>query len=214
MPSNSSNNAQRPALARRLWGDLHDFFANPLRGVLAMIGIVVVLGLSFVAAEELNIRGNSTAFCVSCHSMSAYVYEEFKTSKHFTNVAGVRPECGSCHVAKRFWSAVWDHAMGTHDLISEFRYDWTKPENFEAKRSAMAEKARLKMLGEDSQTCRTCHNFEAIVPSRKRGERAHADAKQKDKTNCIACHYNLVHKEAPLTPAFTQAIKEATGATK
>ena len=70
------------------------------------------------------------------------------------------------------------------------------------------------MLGEDSQTCRTCHNFDAIAPSRKRGERAHADAKQKNNTNCIACHYNLVHKEAPLTPAFTQAIKEAVSAAK
>ena len=195
---------------RRLWGDLHDFFASPLRGALAIVGVVVVLGVSFIAAEELNIQGNSTKFCVSCHSMNAYVYEEFKTSKHYTNASGVRPECGSCHVAKRFWPAVWDHMMGTHDLISEFSHDWTKPENFEAKRSAMAEKARLKMLGEDCQTCRSCHNFEAIAPTRKRGERAHADAKQKGKTNCIACHYNLVHKEAPLTPAFSQAIKKVT----
>ena len=222
MPSNSNKEAKdeaahakpKTAIARRLWQDLHDIVASPLRGGLAILGVVVVLGLSFVAAEELNIQANSTKCCVSCHSMSAYVYEEFKTSKHFTNVAGVRPECGSCHVARRFWPAVWDHMMGTHDLISEYSHDWTKPETFEARRSAMAEKARLKMLGEDSQTCRTCHNFDAIAPSRKRGERAHADAKQKSNTNCIACHYNLVHKEAPLTPAFTQAIKETASATK
>lgn len=210
MPSNSSSSEARPSRARRLWGALHNLFASPLSGVLAIAGVVVALGISFIAAEELNIRGNSTKFCVSCHSMNAYVYEEFKTSKHYTNASGVRPECGDCHVAKRFWPAVWDHMMGTHDLISEFSHDWTKPENFEAKRSAMAEKARLKMLGEDSQTCRSCHNFEAIAPTRKRGERAHADARQKGKTNCIACHYNLVHKEAPLTPAFSQAIKEVT----
>ena len=199
------------AIARRLWQDLHDFFASPLRGGLAMLGIVAVLGLSFVAAEELNVQANSTKFCVSCHSMGAYVYEEFKKSKHFTNASGVRPECGQCHVAKRFWPAVWDHAMGTHDLIAEYSHDWTRTEVFEARRTRMAEKARLKMLDEDSHTCRECHKMEAIAPTRKRGERAHNDAIKKGSTNCIACHYNLVHAEAPLTQAFTQAIKAVQG---
>ncbi len=206
MPSNSSEEL-KVARARRLWDALHDFFKSPLNGVLALFGTVVVLGLSFVAAEELNIRGNSTAFCISCHSMSAYVYEEFKQSKHYTNASGARPECGQCHVAKRFWPAVYDHIMGTHDLIEEYSYDWSKPENFEAKRSAMAEKARLKMYNEDSHTCRECHKMEAIAPARKRGQRAHEDAIKKGRTNCIACHYNLVHKEAPLTEKFSQAIK-------
>lgn len=226
MPSNSNKEAkdeavhEKPkaarargarAIARRLWQDLHDFFASPLRGGLAMLGIVAALGLSFVAAEELNVQANSTKFCVSCHSMGAYVYEEFKKSKHFTNASGVRPECGQCHVAKRFWPAVWDHAMGTHDLIAEYSHDWTRTEVFEARRTRMAEKARLKMLDEDSHTCRECHKMEAIAPTRKRGERAHNDAIKKGSTNCIACHYNLVHAEAPLTPAFSQAIKAVAG---
>lgn len=195
------------AIMRRRWQALHGFFANPLFGGLALLGVVIAMGLSFVAAEELNIRANSTQFCVFCHSMGAYVYEEFKKSKHFTNASGVRPECGQCHVAKRFWPAVWDHAMGTHDLIAEYSHDWTRTEVFEARRTRMAEKARLKMLGEDSHTCRECHKMEAIAPTRKRGERAHGDAIKKGKTNCIACHYNLVHNEAPLTPAFSAAIK-------
>jgi hypothetical protein len=50
--------------------------------------------------------------------------------------------------------------------------------------------------------------MDAIKPARKRGERAHADAIAKGNTNCIACHYNLVHGEAPLTPRFQAAIKE------
>ncbi|CAG1008420.1 hypothetical protein BURK2_03740 [Burkholderiales bacterium] len=75
----------------------------------------------------------------------------------------------------------------------------------------MAEKARLKMLDENSHTCRECHKMEAIAPMRKRGERAHNDALKKGNTNCIACHDNLVHAEAPLTPAFSQAIKAVTG---
>lgn len=206
MPSNSSEEV-KVSRARRLWGALHDFFRNPMNGLIAGIATVAVLGLSFVAAEELNIRGNSTKFCISCHSMGAYVYEEFKQSKHYTNASGARPECGQCHVAKRFWPAVYDHLMGTHDLVAEYSHDWSKPETFEARRSSMAEKARLKMYNEDSHTCRECHKMEAIAPTRKRGERAHEDAIKKGRTNCIACHYNLVHKEAPLTEKFSQAIK-------
>lgn len=215
MPSNSSDEAKaapaKRSRGRRLWEALHDFFRSPLNGFFAFVGVAAVLAVSFVAAEELNIRGNSTEFCISCHSMEAYVYKEFQKSKHYLNASGVRPECGTCHVSRRFLQALWEHAVGTHDLIGEFVNDWTKAETFEGRRSKMAERARLKLLGEDSHTCRECHKMEAIVPTRKRGERAHKDAIAKGKTNCIACHYNLVHNEAPLTPAFTQAIKEATG---
>lgn len=49
------------------------------------------------------------------------------------------------------------------------------------------------------------------MPTRKRGERAHEDAIKKGKTNCIAGHYTLVHKEAPLTPGFSEAIKAVAG---
>ncbi|MBI5120073.1 MAG: NapC/NirT family cytochrome c [Rhodospirillales bacterium] len=205
MPSNSSNDTHKEGRARALWRALHDFFEHPLNGFLAGLVTVIVLSVSFVAAEELNVRANSTEFCISCHSMNAYVYEEFKQSKHYQSASGVRPECGSCHVSKRFWPAVWDHMMGTHDLISEFSHDWTKPEVFESQRSKMAEKVRLHLLATDSATCRSCHNFDAIKPQRARGQRAHEAAKNEGQT-CIACHYNLVHKEAPLTEAFSAAI--------
>lgn len=201
--------ARKDGRARALWRALHNFFASPLNGILAGLAAVLVLGLSFVVAEELNIRGNTTEFCISCHSMRAYVYEEFQKSKHYQTATGVRPQCGSCHVSKRFWPAVYDHITGTHDMISEFRNDWTKPEFFEAKRAAMAEKVRLKMVAEDSATCRTCHQMDAIKPQRARGQRAH-EAAQKEGKTCIACHYNLVHKEVPLSEKFTAAIQHKT----
>lgn len=39
------------------------------------------------------------------------------------------------------------------------------------------------------------------------GEIAHEDAIRKGRTNCIACHDNLVHDEAPLADRFSQVIK-------
>lgn len=207
--TSSAGAPRREGRARALWRALHRFFAKPLNGILAGLGAMFVLSLSFVAAEELNIRGNSTEFCISCHSMRTHVYEEFKQSKHYQTATGVRPQCGSCHVSKRFWPAVYDHATGTHDLISEFTKDWKNPGYFEANRARMAEKVRLKMLAEDSATCRTCHEMAAIKPQRARGQRAH-EAAQKEGKTCIACHYNLVHKEVPLSEKFTQAIQQTS----
>lgn len=204
MPS-PSNNGSETSRWRALWRALHNFFASPLNGLLAGLAAVAVLGLSFLIAEEANIYLSSTQFCTSCHSMNAYVYEEYKKSKHFNTASGVRAECGDCHVSKRFWPAVWDHVMGTEDLIAELSHDWSKPETFEKFRPAMAEKVRLDMLGNDSKNCRSCHVWDAVKPKRKRGQRAHKAA-IKEKKTCIACHYNLVHKEVGLSKRFKHAI--------
>ena len=54
------------------------------------------------------------------------------------------------------------------------------------------------------EKCRGCHVMEGIRPERKRGQRQHADAIETG-TTCIACHYNLVHKEVEPSEAFLEA---------
>jgi cytochrome c-type protein NapC len=66
----------------------------------------------------------------------------------------------------------------------------------------------MKMLANDSQNCRNCHVMEAIQPERVRGQRQHAEAIETG-TTCIACHYNLVHKEVEPSEEFLQAITAA-----
>lgn len=204
---NLPSDAAKVSRVRRLWAALHGFLWRPMNAVLFGVGAVLLFSLSVILGEELNIRINSTEFCVSCHSMSAYVFEEYKESKHYNNPAGVRAECGDCHVSKRFFHALWDHVVGLEDFVSNFTSDWENPETFEAARSAMAERARLALLKSDSGTCQNCHVMDAIVPAKKRGRKAHLGAIERNDSNCIACHYNLVHKEAPITPAFSAAIK-------
>ena len=53
----------------------------------------------------------------------------------------------------------------------------------------------------------TCHVMEAIKPERKRGQRQHAEALESG-ASCIACHYNLAHKEVEPSDAFLKAIGE------
>lgn len=193
--------SERPA-GRRRWSA---FF----RGTAGLLALGFLAGaVSLLALEEFDMRTSTTEFCISCHStMGETVYKELQQSRHYTNAVGVRPSCGDCHVAGRLLHATWEHGLGAGDLFSQLTGNWT-PEKFEAERPRMAEKARLHFLDEGSETCLHCHVMEAIQPQRKRGQRAHADAIEKGKTNCIACHYNLVHKEVPLSERFIQAIKE------
>jgi nitrate/TMAO reductase-like tetraheme cytochrome c subunit len=61
----------------------------------------------------------------------------------------------------------------------------------------------MKMLGRDSETCRSCHVMVAIQPERTRGQRQHAQALE-DGTTCIACQYNRVLKEVVPSEEFLQ----------
>ena len=47
--------------------------------------------------------------------------------------------------------------------------------------------------------------MEKIKPDRKRGQRQHAEAREKNIT-CIVCHYDLVHKSAPLSKEFDAVV--------
>jgi len=63
----------------------------------------------------------------------------------------------------------------------------------------------MRMLANDSKNCRTCHDMAAIKPKRKRGQKQHAEALE-NKTTCIVCHYDLVHKVVEPSDEFLKAI--------
>ena len=49
---------------------------------------------------------NTETFCISCHEMEAFVYQEYKDTVHYTNRTGVRATCPDCHVPKE-----WNYKM-------------------------------------------------------------------------------------------------------
>lgn len=119
---------------------------------------------------------------------------------------GVRPSCGDCHVSERLLPAMWDHFLGMKELVVHFATDVSKPGNYDENcRTASANHVRLQMLANDSKNCRRCHVMKAITPEHKHGQRLHAEAIE-NKTTCIVCHYNLVHKEVEPSEAFLKAI--------
>lgn len=173
---------------------------------LVTLGIAIGVFGMFVG-QEADAYFSSNKFCVSCHIMEATVYKELQDAKHARAASGVRPTCAHCHVSKKLFPALWDHVIGTGELIAFVR-GVSSVEKFEDRRNAVANSERMKMLSENSENCHRCHVMEAIQPTRTRGQVQHKDAVAKGNSNCIACHYNLVHKEVPPSDAFNKAAEK------
>ncbi|NOY15782.1 MAG: hypothetical protein GXP23_02395 [Gammaproteobacteria bacterium] len=173
---------------------------------LISVSAAFIIGILFIpVADSVNTRFSSNEFCAgSCHEMESTVSKEFEESAHGMTASGVRPGCADCHLSERLVPALWEHAIdGTKELFIHLTTDVSEPGAYERFRTAGANRVRLKMLSDDSRNCRSCHDMEAIKPERKRGQRQHANAIE-DGTTCIACHYNLVHKEVEPSEEFLQ----------
>jgi cytochrome c-type protein NapC len=100
---------------------------------------------------------------------------------------------------------MWDHMLGTKELFAFAFQGIRTTEDFEGIRFEVANRVRMRMLANDSKNCRSCHVMAAIQPERKRGQRQHKEAREEGIT-CIACHYNLVHKDVSPSDEFEEAI--------
>ena len=173
-----------------------------------IVGALALGSMSIPVVDQIDVYFSSNKFCASaCHEMKSTVYKELQSSTHWTTSTGVRPSCADCHVSERIVPAMWDHFLGMKELIVHVSSDVSTPGNFDKNyRADSAKRVRLQMVENDSKNCRTCHDMTAIKPKRKRGQKQHADALE-NKTTCIACHFNLVHKEIDPSSEFIEAIE-------
>ena len=183
-----------------------------IKNLIIRYPLIAVTGTFFIGillipiTDEVDAYFSTDQFCAnSCHEMQSTVSKEFMQSTHGMTETGVRPSCADCHVSKNLTVAMWDHFIGTKELIVHLTTDVSEPGGFEKFRTEAANRVRLDMLDNDSKYCRSCHVMEAIKPKRQRGKKQHANA-IKDNTTCIACHYNLVHKEVEPSEEFLERI--------
>ena len=171
----------------------------------------VSAGAALLANEEIDRYTSSDAFCgSSCHSMQAHVANDpvYLESAHRTASSGVQAGCADCHIPHGIVPATWAHVKGgVKDIISETLNDFTDPDVWQRGRAERAYHVRDWLLETDSATCRRCHDEAAIEPQRKRGQRQHADARERGLT-CIGCHYNLVHAEVEARADFLERAEE------
>lgn len=174
----------------------------------AAIAAFTIYGLVFYPLLEAT---NSTEFCVSCHSMQATVYQEYKQSVHYSNPSGVRAGCPDCHVPKELVPKLVAKVRAAKDVWHEILGTIDTPEKFEAHRWRMASAVWSMMERTDSSTCRSCHSWESMDfgEQDRIGRRKHRAAMEEGRT-CIECHKGLVHKQ-PRPPEAAGAPERATG---
>lgn len=178
------------------------------------LAALAIYGLVFYPLLEAT---NTTEFCISCHTMQATVYQEYKQSVHYSNAAGVRAGCPDCHVPKQLGPKLVAKVRAAKDVWHEMLGTIDTPEKFEAHRWRMASAVWAMMERTDSVTCRSCHAWDSMnLDEQDRiGRRKHQSAMDEGRT-CIECHKGLVHKRprAPDTEAAQGRGDEAGGASQ
>ena len=83
--------------ARAFWRQFNRPATHLRLGFLTLGGFIagIVFWGGFNPALEAT---NTETFCVSCHEMNDNVFEELKTTIHYSNRSGVRATCPDCHV--------------------------------------------------------------------------------------------------------------------
>ncbi|WP_261817070.1 NapC/NirT family cytochrome c [Vibrio gallicus] len=137
---------------------------------------------------------SSTEFCVSCHTMQI-PYEEYEGSVHFSNAKGIRAECADCHIPSDPVDYVITKICASKDIYHEFvtgKID--DVDKYEAHRLEMAETVWKQFRENDSATCRSCHDFDAMDEYSQSEDAAkkHAYAREHSQT-CIDCHKGMAH---------------------
>lgn len=183
---------------------LHAYLADATAGTSSVATQGELPGVP--VADHVDRYFSSQEFCAnSCHTMKATVAEEFETSAHGTTRTGVVPQCRDCHIDENLTGAYFNHIVGTMDLYATLIEGIDTVEEFEEVRAENANRVRMRMVANDSKNCRSCHVMAAIKPEKKRGQRQHAEAIEEGITS-IVCHYDLVHKETPLSEEFDAVI--------
>lgn len=138
---------------------------------------------------------NTETFCVSCHEMRDNVFEELKSTIHYTNRSGVRATCPDCHVPHD-----WTHKIGRKMQAS--KEVWGKifgtirtREKFLDLRLTLAQHEWDRLKANDSLECRNCHDFGSMDFTRQsnRAAQAHERWLGSGERTCIDCHKGVAH---------------------
>jgi len=187
MTESNQGDKKKPIWRRYLlWG-------MPIGGVaVAFAGGIIFWGGFNTAMEATNTK----QFCISCHEMRDYVYEEYKGTIHDVNRSGVGASCSDCHVPKDWTHKIIRKVQATKELYGKVMGTISTPEKFEAKRLALAMNEWERMKANDSRECRNCHDFESMMPEfqKPRARQQHLNAMSNGQT-CIDCHKGIAHSD-------------------
>jgi cytochrome c-type protein NapC len=153
----------------------------------------VVFWGAFNTALELT---NTETFCVGCHEMRDNVFEELKTTIHYSNRSGVRAHCPDCHVPHEWTPKIARKMAASKEVWGKLFGTIETREKFEAHRLRLAAHEWERLKANNSLECRNCHGFEFMDFTRQspRAAQAHSTLLAKGEKTCIDCHKGIAHR--------------------
>jgi len=138
---------------------------------------------------------NTETFCISCHEMENNVYQELKSTVHFTNTSGVRATCPDCHVPHEWTDKIARKMQASKEVWGKVFGTISTREKFLDKRLELAKHEWARLKSNDSLECRNCHS-EAYMDfslQEKRAAEAHSTFLASGEKTCIDCHKGIAH---------------------
>ncbi|MBW7982192.1 NapC/NirT family cytochrome c [Enterobacillus tribolii] len=164
------------------------------RGWLWLLLLGIIIGAAGLAGTATVMhKTSSTEFCISCHTMEQPL-AEYQGSVHFQNTKGIRAECSDCHVPHEPVDYLLTKIGALKDVYGEMTGKIDTPEKFAAHKLAMAQSVWDDLKKNDSATCRSCHNYNAmdIIAQTPEARIQHPVAIKNGET-CIDCHKGVAH---------------------
>ena len=161
-----------------------------------------VAGIIFWGAFNTILEATNTeTFCVGCHEMRDNVFEELKTTIHFTNRSGVRATCPDCHVPHEWTHKIARKMAASKEVWGKIFGTISTREKFLEMRRELAEHEWARFKANNSLECRNCHSFESMDFTRQspRASKAHELFLRTGEKTCIDCHKGIAHRLPDMT---------------
>ena len=188
MTESSQGGDKKKPIWRRyvLWG-------MPIGAAAAVFIAGIVFWGGFNTAMEAT---NTKEFCISCHEMRDFVFQEYTGTIHDVNRSGVGATCSDCHVPKDWTHKIIRKIKASRELWGKMTGSIATKEKFEAKRVHLAMNEWERMKANDSRECRNCHGFDSMMPEfqKPRARQQHLNAMETGQT-CIDCHKGIAHSD-------------------
>ena len=164
-------------------------------GALVLGGFIagIIFWGGFNTALEVT---NTEEFCTSCHEMENNVYEELKTTIHFSNRSGVRATCPDCHVPHNWTDKIARKMQASKEVWGKIFGTINTREKFLVHRKRLAQNEWTRLKANDSLECRNCHNFDYMdfTEQSERASYQHSTALASGEKTCIDCHKGIAHE--------------------
>lgn len=179
----------------RLWRRPHQWYLLwiPAGGILLFVAGIVFWGGFNTVLEATN----TEAFCIGCHEMREFVYQEYKETIHFKNRTGVRATCPDCHVPRPWLYKIARKVRASNEVLHKVMGTISTREKFEAHRLDLAKRVWSTMKSTDSRECRNCHaySYMDLEKQDKSAQKKHTlDYIRESGKTCIDCHKGIAHK--------------------